>query len=196
MFDSTDLGISWDTGLMIDAIWLVILMHILSDKISIVLPEIQPSETSWPLWTHTSSHAHLCCTNPYAHMHTRMHMSIHNFLGLYCVWRKGLPLFLPGKQSSNSELPISSHSHAKKKKIPNAVKRKLGIIVYDRNVNFVKKKKNVGFTRCFWSWLPNPFALSTAASPLSDPTPPPMCCLYQSEPNWCLLQALNFRQIK
>lgn len=141
MFDSTDLGISWDTGLMIDAIWLVILMHILSDKISIVLPEIQPSETSWPLWTHTSSHAHLCCTNPYAHMHTRMHMSIHNFLGLYCVWRKGLPLFLPGKQSSNSELPISSHSHAKKKKIPNAVKRKLGIIVYDRNVNFVKKKK-------------------------------------------------------
>lgn len=29
----------------------------------------------------------------------------------------------------------------KKKKIPNAVKRKLGIIVYDGNVNFVREKK-------------------------------------------------------
>lgn len=133
------------------------------------------------------------------HMHTCTHACTWVYTTSLAFIVYGERVFLSSSLESNHQTvnyPYLLIPMLRKKKIPNAVKRKLGIIVYDRNVNFVKKKKNVGFTRCFWSWLPNPFALSTAASPLSDPTPPPMCCLYQSEPNWCLLQALNFRQIK
>lgn len=78
------------------------------------------------------------------HMHTCTHACTWVYTTSLAFIVYGERVFLSSSLESNHQTvnyPYLLIPMLRKKKIPNAVKRKLGIIVYDRNVNFVKKKK-------------------------------------------------------